>query len=88
MEQTRRTGPCAVQTPGKCHELLKMPVKRWFCGKVDPYKDRDVCDAYACKKGAGVEVEKTGSRKRQKSESGNVGEHLGSLHAEFALRGV
>ena len=81
-EPTPRTGPCAVQTPGKCHELLKLPVKRWFCGKVDPYKDRDVCDAYACKKGAGVEVEKTGSRKRQKSESGNASTARGGGGAE------
>ena len=64
-------GPCAVRAVvdgvTKCHCMLGT-VKQWHKGVDEPYAGCDVCDAYKCKKDAGVKVGKTGlGRKRQRT---------------------
>ena len=63
-------GPCAVRAVvdgvTKCHCILGT-VKQWHRGVDEPYAGCEVCDAYRCKKDAGVKTEKTGlGRKRQR----------------------
>ena len=64
-------GPCAVRSVvdgvTKCHCVLGT-VKQWHRGVDEPYAGCDVCDAYRCKKDAGVKTEKTGhGHKRQRT---------------------
>ena len=51
-------GPCHVghHHPTRCHDLNGQGVKQWFAGRTEA-QGLDVCDAYACKKKAGLEVE-------------------------------
>ena len=71
-------GPCAVRAVvdgvTKCHCVLGS-VKAWHRGVNPPYEGCEVCDAYKCKKDAGVKTEKTGlGHKRQRTDkSGSSG---------------
>ena len=51
-------GPCHVghHHPTRCHDLNGQGVNNWFAGRTEA-QGLDVCDAYACKKKAGLEVE-------------------------------
>ena len=76
-----RRGPCTVRVEGKCCDLTGTAVKQWHRGKTAPCERLDCCDAYACKKRAGVEVEgqskdqkrKTRERKAKRSGGGSDG---------------
>ena len=49
---------------GKCRCEIGT-VKQWFKGVAHPFIGAQVCDAYACKKAAGVKVEKTGDGRKR-----------------------
>ena len=73
-------GPCTVRVEGKCRDLTGTEVKQWHRGKAAPYDGRDCCDAYACKKRAGVEVEgrrkdpqRKGRQRKPKRSGGGSG---------------
>jgi hypothetical protein len=72
-------GPCAVRAVvegvTKCHCVLGT-VKAWHRGVSEPFAGCEVCDAYRCKKDAGVKTTKTGlghKRQRTTTEEQDVG---------------
>ena len=84
-------GPCAVRAVvdgvTKCH-CVKGTVKAWHRGVDPPYEGREVCDAYRCKKDAGVKTEKTGQgHKRQRTDSGGSNGGGGGTGGDGGMKG-
>ena len=85
-------GPCHVghHHPTRCHDLNGQGVKQWFAGRTEA-QGLDVCDAYACKKKAGLEVEGAARRgldpvrKKQEAEGGDLATSYISCMADVSI---